>query len=114
MTNYSQQNFLFRTLITVLILLCGIAFQGLGDSDDVTEHFGMGTMFPNRTCEGYGMAAQVDVDGIDNGGAYGVNDTMVVFITYNGEAYWYDDGGDDGNTAQNQGIHHCKITSVFQ
>jgi len=71
----------------IVLISCTFSTSSNADSGDITDDFVSAIMLPNRTCEGYAMAVFADVDEIDNGGTYGIYETMVVFYTINGEAY---------------------------
>jgi hypothetical protein len=78
--NIMKVKFIFVCLISVFILLQGVAMAVTGD---VIDDF----LFYGTACEGYANAVWADVDNIYNGTTYGNYETMVVFWTITAEAY---------------------------
>ena len=63
-------------------------------TDDITQSFVSGVIYPpNRACDGHILTVWADVDGVDNGGTYGIYDTLLAFETVNGAAAGREDGG---------------------
>lgn len=78
--------------LSLVILYIGILFllaapRAFADTDDLTADIQSYYMFPNITCQNYAIGIFADVDNADNGGTYGIYDTMLVMININGELY---------------------------
>ena len=77
---------------SLVILYIGILFLlaapcAFADTGDLTEDIQNDCMWPSVTCQNYAIGIFADVDNIDNGGTYGIYDTMLVMININGELY---------------------------
>ena len=91
-------------IIIIIILLALIIWTPTNSfalTDDLTDDFQFPpypaarfcpadteyTITPQAGCLGDTAAVFADVDGIDNGGTYGIYDTMVIITTVRGEMY---------------------------